>query len=180
MKWTGDKFREAVRERFGALLAGGNISRRAALKRAYSETTAEYDSALAKVDAKVAAIARNLRATAAIAVDKAKAALVIAPAQAAARRPDPPAPHAAAPARLAESKSAEIISSYEAGLYIPGSRSQSITEEFPMSAATAGWRASLDRPPPQYAPDTMDVSGDGLARAFEEQERRRKNGESIS
>ena len=54
------------------------------------------------------------------------------------------------------------------------SRVQFIDDEFPPHPATAGWRASLNRPPPQYEPDLTDISDDGIVRAFEEQERRRK------
>jgi hypothetical protein len=87
----------------------------------------------------------------------------------------PPAPPVATPVQPAPPKSAEIISLHEAalkaGFYIPaGSRNQSLADEFPPDPVTSNWRATSNQAPPKYEPDTTDISGDGINRAYEAQQ----------
>jgi hypothetical protein len=85
---------------------------------------------------------------------------------------------AAAPARPPEPKSPPpplegIDAAFAMGCYTGRGGCQSIDDEFPADAATAGWRASLNRPAPDYGPP-IDVSENNIVRLWEEQERRRK------
>jgi len=83
----------------------------------------------------------------------------------------------AAPAQPIEPKSAEIVdlrtAAMKAGYYISGGGGgQDINGEFPPDPVTQNWLRTSNQAQPKYEPDTTDISGDGIARAFEAQQRR--------
>jgi hypothetical protein len=106
-----------------------------------------------------------------------KSAITAAPAA-----PLPPADYSssaqAQPAQPTEPKSAQIVdlrkAALAAGYYIAPGRggAQSIANEFPPDPVRENWLRTSNQAQPKYEPDTTDISGDGIARAFEAQQRR--------
>jgi hypothetical protein len=61
------------------------------------------------------------------------------------------------------------------GFYNPSGNVVDLNSEFAPDPCSANWRRSIElaeRGRPEYPPDTLDVSGDGLERALAEQNRR--------
>jgi hypothetical protein len=110
----------------------------------------------------------------------AAAAATRKPFTAAPAAPLPPADYSssaqAQPAHPTEPKPAEVIdlrtAALRAGYYIAGSAAVDLNSEFPQDAATAGWRASLNRPAPNFGPPDLDVTNaDAVERAYQTQVR---------
>jgi len=172
--------------------SGGTIDRRAALRRAAAEAgvekiksapprVADGEAASAKevFFEKIMRMHRAMKAVEARPPAKVQAAAT-APVQpppagqphpAMAAQAHPPAPVEAAPL---DPEREALRRTYMNQVYVGGrSGGSNINDEFYESAATAGWRASLNRPAPDYGPP-IDVSENNIVRLWEEQERRRK------